>query len=62
MIQELEKAVELEPNKESYNLLYRAYESVGMQAEADLIEDKLKKLIVPSGKPKRVVRPRKVVI
>lgn len=62
MIQQLEKAVELEPNQESYTLLISAYEDSGMQAEADIAADKLKKLIVPSGKRKRVVRPRRVVI
>lgn len=62
MLQELEKAVELEPNKESYALLQKAYEDNGMQIEADQIEQKLKKLIVPAGRPKRVVRPRRVVV
>src|SRR5882762_2433758 len=62
MIQELEKAAELEPNHESYTLLKRGYESVGMQPEADQVEDKLKKIIVPAGKPKRVLRARRVVI
>ncbi|HEX8182299.1 MAG TPA: tetratricopeptide repeat protein [Candidatus Saccharimonadales bacterium] len=62
MIQELEKAVGLEPNKETYTLLHKAYMATGMQAEADLIEDKIKKLIVPAGRPKRIVRPKRVVI
>ncbi len=62
MLEELLKAVELEPNKESYTLLQRAYESLGMQADADQIEDKIKKLIVPAGRRKKVLRPRKVVI
>lgn len=62
MLEELQKAVELEPNHESYTLLQRAYESLGMQAEADQIEDKLKKVITTTGKRKKVLRPRKVVI
>lgn len=62
MLQELEKAVELEPNKESYTLLQRAYENEGMQPQADLIAHKLQKLVVPSGRPKRIMRPRRVVI
>lgn len=62
MIQELEKATDLEPNKETYSLLLKAYETNGMAAEADLIEDKIKKLIVPAGRPKRIVRPRRVVV
>jgi len=62
MVQELEKAVELEPNKETYSLLQKAYTAIGMLAEADLAGDKIKKLIVPAGRPKRIVRPRRVVI
>ncbi len=62
MIQELEKAVELEPNKETYTLLEKAYRVIGMDPEADIIEDKIKKLIVPAGRPKRVIRPRRVVV
>lgn len=62
MIHELQKAAELEPNKETYGLLLKAYESNGMASEADQIEDKLKKLIVPAGRPKRIVRPRRVAI
>src|SRR5882762_7258211 len=62
MFQELEKAAELEPNRETYSLLEKAFRSRGMEAEADIIDDKLKKLIVPSGRPKRIVRPRRVVV
>jgi tetratricopeptide (TPR) repeat protein len=62
MFQELEKAAELEPNKETLTLLQKAYQSQGMAAEADIIEDRIKKLIVPSGRPKKILRPRKVVI
>lgn len=62
MFQELEKAAELEPNKETYTLLHRAYMNHGMQAEADIIEDRLKKLIVPAGRAKRILRPRRVVV
>ena len=62
MFQSLERAVELEPNRETYTLLMQAYAERHMDAEADDIADKLKTLIVPSGRPKRIVRPRKVVI
>lgn len=62
MIQELEKAADLEPNKETLSLLQKAYASAGMQAQADILEDKLNKLIVPAGRPKRMVRPRRVVV
>ncbi len=62
MLEELEKAVELETNKESLQLLQKAYLDNDMHAEADQIEQRLKKLIVPSGKPKRVIRPKRVVV
>ena len=62
MLQELERAVELEPNQESYSLLIRTYENLNMPAEADIAKDHLKKLIVPAGKPKRMLRPKRVVI
>jgi len=62
MLQELERAAELEPNKETYTLLQKAYLGKGMQIEADEVEQKLNKLIVPAGRPKKVVRPRRVVI
>lgn len=62
MFQELEKAVEIEPNRETYTLLYKAYMSHEMEAEADIVADRLKKLIVPSGRRKRILRPRRVVV
>lgn len=62
MIQELEKAAELEPNKETFTLLHKAYTNLGLHAEADQIQQKLKKLVIPSGRPKRVLRPKRVVI
>jgi tetratricopeptide (TPR) repeat protein len=62
MFQSLEKAVELESNKETLTLLHKAYLDRGMQAEADMLEQKLKKLVVPTGKPKRMLRPRRVVV
>ncbi|MEO8784927.1 MAG: tetratricopeptide repeat protein [Candidatus Saccharimonadales bacterium] len=62
MFEELDKAVELEPNRETLTLLKRAYQNNGRQPEADVIDSQLEKLVVPSGRPKRVLRPRKVVI
>src|SRR5579864_1539067 len=62
MFQELERALELEPNEETYTLLMKAYRNHGMVEQADMIEQKLKKLIVPVGHPKRILRPRRVVI
>lgn len=62
MFHELERAAELEPNRETYNLLVKAYRAHGREADADLIEDKLKHMIVSSGKPKHVTRSPRVVI
>jgi tetratricopeptide (TPR) repeat protein len=62
MLHELEKAADLEPNKETLGLLHKAYLTNNMQAEADIVEDRLKKLIMPAGRPKRMIRPRRVVV
>lgn len=60
MFQELEKASELEPNRETYTLLFKAYTNAGMEQEADIVADKLKKLKAPA-RAKRILRPRRVV-
>jgi tetratricopeptide (TPR) repeat protein len=62
MLTELERAVELEPNKETLNLLLNAYRLKGMEDEVKVIEKRIEKLIVPSGKSSRILRPRKVVV
>jgi tetratricopeptide (TPR) repeat protein len=62
MIKELQRAVELEPNKETYVLLKKAYESQGMASEADMIDQKLNRASTSSDRPKRIVRPKRVVV
>jgi tetratricopeptide (TPR) repeat protein len=63
MFVELEKAAELEPNAEIYTLLHKAYLNHGMAAEADLIADRLKRLKgAPTGRTRRILRPRRVVV
>lgn len=62
LIQELDRAAELEPNPETYKLLANAYESRGMEEEARDVRKKLDKLVLPAGKPRRILRPRRVVI
>lgn len=62
MLQGLERAVELEPNNESYSLLQKAYVAAGMQDQADLLEDKLTRAAIPPSQPRRVVRPKRVVV
>lgn len=61
MLQELEKAAELEPNNETYNLLMNAYESRGMSDEAAKVQRKLSRTAI-ANRPKKVLRPRRVVI
>jgi tetratricopeptide (TPR) repeat protein len=61
MLVELEKAAELEPNKESFSLLAKAYDVQGMTAEANAIKKQLDRLALPAGKPKRILRPKRVV-
>ena len=62
MLQELEKAVELEPNRESLTLLQKAYDSVDKHEDAEKVEKQISKLVVPSGKPKRVIRHKRRVV
>ncbi len=62
MLQELDKAAELEPNPETYKLLANAYASRGMHEEAHDVSKKIDKLVLPAGKPKRILRPKRVVI
>ncbi|HVX48267.1 MAG TPA: tetratricopeptide repeat protein [Candidatus Saccharimonadales bacterium] len=61
MFQHLEKAAELEPNRETFSLLQKAYADHDMAAEADIMADKLKKL-KPPAKRRRILRPRRVVV
>lgn len=63
MLDHLEKAAELEPTKESYTLLINAYRQRGMTEKADLLEDKMQKMITPTAsRPRRmrVRRPKRV--
>ena len=62
MLQELEKAAELEPNVETYTLLANSYESRGMTEEAATVRKKLNKRSISAGKVKKILRPRRVVI
>lgn len=63
MIEELERASELEPTHETFTILEKAYRSTGAEDQADLIEDKLKKIITPAGKRRsRIRRAKRVVV
>lgn len=61
MLHELKRAIALEPNRESYTLLINAYRSLGMLQEADQAEEYLKSQDY-TGKPKRVIRKKRVMI
>lgn len=63
MFQELEKAVDLEPNRESLTLLMKAFENHGHEEEAAEIAKKLQKSIKSKvSKPKRILRPKRRVV
>lgn len=63
MLDELEIASDLEPTHEVFAMLEKTYRAMGMEDKADLIEDRLKKMKVPSGKRKtRIRRPSKRVV
>lgn len=61
MIESLEKAVEIDPIPQVLNILADAYERTGQQELSLDLREKAARMIIPSGKPKRVVQPRKVV-
>jgi tetratricopeptide (TPR) repeat protein len=65
MITELEKATELEPNKETFTLLLRAYEVKNMDNKAAEAREKLSKFTTApkaAAAPKPVQRPPRVVV
>ncbi len=62
MIEALERAVELEPNPQSLGILADAYERVGEEEVALKIREKIAKIIIPEGTPKRVKQPPRRVI
>jgi len=61
VISELERAAELEPNRETYALLHRAYEIKGLDEQAATLRKKINRMS-PAAKPKRVVRSPRVVV
>lgn len=62
MVESLEYAVKLEPNRQSFRILADAYERDGQHERADKINQKLSKMIVTSNSSKRIKQPRKVVM
>ncbi len=62
MTEALERAVELEPNPQSLNILADAYESDGREELAASIREKAARMILPAGLPKRIKRPARRVV
>lgn len=62
MFQELHRAIELEPTKESYELLHKAYINRGKDEDAKSIEGKIRRAAKSTTKPKRVIRPKRRVV
>lgn len=64
VIEHLEKAAEMEPNRESFKLLIGGYRKYGDDAKADLLQDKLNRLAKSAVKKRRlsVRRAKKVVV
>lgn len=61
LISELEKATELEPSKEAYTLLLKAYEANSMPEEAKKIKKYLEKSNQIQTK-KKIDRPKRVIV
>ena len=62
MFAELEKAVELEPTKESLKYLHQAYENNDMHEQAKSIRRRLDRATVSKTKPKKLIRPKRRVV
>lgn len=62
MIESLEKAVSLEQNPQTLNILADAYERYGQADLAIDLREKAAKMIIPQGQPKRVRQPRRVIM
>ena len=62
LISSLERAVELEPNKESISLLYQAYISTGLVDKAKILEKKLSKHRETKGIKAKITRPKRIVL
>ena len=60
MLSALERAVEIDPIPQTLNILADAYERTGQQELSMNLREKAARMILPPGKPNRVVQPRKV--
>jgi len=62
MIESLEKAVDIDRIPQTLTILADAYERAGDQELSLKLREEAARMIIPQGKPKRVVQPRKVVM
>ena len=62
VISSLERAVELEDNRESLSLLYQAYISAGREEDARKLERRLARHSEVKGIKAKVIRPRRVIV
>ncbi len=62
MIASLEQAVMLEKNPQSLRILADAYDRDGRHELALKVHERAARMILPSGKPRRIKQPRKVVM
>lgn len=62
MIEALERAVELEPNPQSLGILSEAYERDGRVELAESIREKVSRMVVPAGVPKKVKQSKRRVV
>lgn len=61
VISSLERAVELEPNRESLGLLYQSYISAGLVDRAKLLERKINRQKEVKGIRAKIKRPKRVI-
>jgi tetratricopeptide (TPR) repeat protein len=62
MIESLEKAAELDPIPQTFNMLADAYERTGQTELSLKLREKAAKMILPQGQPHRVQQPRRVIM
>lgn len=62
MIAALERAVTLEPNPQSLNILADAYDRNGQEELAVDLREKAKTMLIPAGAPKRIQQPPRRVV
>jgi hypothetical protein len=62
MVESLETAAKLQPNKQTYMLVMDAYKKVGRDEDAAKIETAMKRAKVKIQKAPRIKQPRKVIM